>query len=53
MTIGDLVDSNIMQVLPIETAKKIVSIMMGTDEKMDVEVIAQVESANELSQPTN
>ena len=30
MTIGDLVDSNIMQVLPLETAKKIVAIMMGT-----------------------
>lgn len=31
MTIGNLVDSNIMQLLPIETAKKIVSIMMGTE----------------------
>ncbi|APC41182.1 flagellar motor switch phosphatase FliY [Clostridium estertheticum] len=31
MTIGTLVDSVIMQVLPIETAKKIVSIMMGTE----------------------
>ncbi|MBU5488447.1 flagellar motor switch phosphatase FliY [Clostridium sp. MSJ-8] len=29
MTIGDLVDSNIMQVLPISTAKKIGAIMMG------------------------
>ncbi len=32
LTIGDLVDSDIMQVLPIETAKKIVDIMMGTEE---------------------
>lgn len=32
MTVGDLIDSVIMQVLPIETAKKIVSIMMGTEE---------------------
>lgn len=34
MTIGDLVDSNIMQVLPISTAKKIGAIMMGTEEEM-------------------
>lgn len=33
MTIGDLIDSSIMQVLPLETAKKIVSIMMGNEEK--------------------
>jgi len=32
ITIGDLIDSVIMQVLPIQTAKKIVSIMMGTEE---------------------
>lgn len=31
MTIGDLVDSNIMQILPLETAKKISAIMMGTE----------------------
>lgn len=31
LTIGDLVDSYIMQVLPIDTAKKIVSIMMGQE----------------------
>ncbi|WP_010239589.1 flagellar motor switch phosphatase FliY [Clostridium arbusti] len=29
ITIGDLVDSNIMQILPIDTAKKLSSIMMG------------------------
>lgn len=31
LTIGDLVDSTIMQLLPVETAKKIVSIMMGNE----------------------
>lgn len=34
MTIGDLVDSTIMQLLPIHTGKKIVSIMMGEEEPM-------------------
>lgn len=38
MTIGDLVDSNIMQVLPLPTAKKIASIMMGTEEEEDKKV---------------
>lgn len=31
MTIGDFVDSSIMQILPMATAKKIGAIMMGTD----------------------
>ena len=31
LTIGNLVDSTIMQILPMETAKKIVAIMMGTE----------------------
>ena len=31
MTIGDIVDSNIMQIFPIETAKNIVAIMTGED----------------------
>lgn len=31
MTIGDIVDSSIMQILPMATAKKIGAIMMGTD----------------------
>ena len=31
LTIGDLVDSNIMQIFPIETAKNIVAIMTGED----------------------
>ena len=34
MKIGDLVDSYIMQILPIETAKKIGAIMMGTEEEV-------------------
>lgn len=32
LKIGDLVDSNIMQILPINTANKIVSIMMGKED---------------------
>ncbi|MBW6408593.1 flagellar motor switch phosphatase FliY [Clostridium weizhouense] len=35
LIIGDLVDSNIMQILPMKTAKKIVSIMMGQEEEED------------------
>ena len=35
ITIGDLIDSVIMQVLPKQTAKKIVSIMMGTEETVE------------------
>jgi flagellar motor switch protein FliN/FliY len=33
LAIGDLVDSNIMQLLPISTARKIVAIMMGQESK--------------------
>jgi len=36
MTIGDIVDSNIMQIFPIETAKNIVAIMTGEDKKKEV-----------------
>ena len=32
LAIGELVDSNIMQLLPIKTARKIISIMMGNEE---------------------
>ncbi|WP_346928338.1 flagellar motor switch phosphatase FliY [Clostridium sp.] len=42
MTIGDLVDSNIVQILPIATAKKIVSIMMGTEDEVAVSEITKV-----------
>jgi flagellar motor switch protein FliN/FliY len=44
MTIGDLVDSSIVQILPIATAKKIVSIMMGTEED-ETGAVASKESA--------
>lgn len=37
LTIGNLVDSNIMQLLPLKTAKKIVSIMMGQEDINDLE----------------
>lgn len=40
MTIGDIVDSNIMQIFPISTAKQIVAIMTGEDK---VEEPAKVE----------
>ncbi|OPX45344.1 flagellar motor switch phosphatase FliY [Clostridium thermobutyricum] len=39
MTIGNLVDSNIMQILPLKTAKKIVSIMTGNEEEYKEEKI--------------
>lgn len=45
MTIGSLIDSNILQILPLTTGKKIVSIMMGTEEKptpTPVETVAPV-----------
>ncbi|MCY6353955.1 flagellar motor switch phosphatase FliY [Clostridium sp. ZS2-4] len=45
LTIGDLIDSKIMQFLPIETAKKIVSIMMGQENE------EQQEPAPQVSQP--
>lgn len=32
LTIGDFIDSNIMQILPMNTARKIVSIMMGQEQ---------------------
>lgn len=37
MTIGDLVDSSIMQIFPIETAKNIVAIMTGEDNIQEAE----------------
>lgn len=48
MTIGDLIDSNILQILPLTTGKKIVSIMMGTEEKpasAPVETVAPVNNS--------
>lgn len=40
LTIGNLVDSNIMQILPLATAKKIVAIMMGQEEEVKPESVA-------------
>jgi len=51
MTIGDLVDSNIMQILPISTAKKIVSIMMGNEEPEPVKAPATDKSNTRAKQP--
>ena len=66
MTIGDLVDSKIVQILPIATAKKIVSIMMGTEEtaiepednsitlkpEVDATSVAPKEAVTESMMPT-
>ncbi|WP_066872226.1 flagellar motor switch phosphatase FliY [Clostridium mediterraneense] len=43
LKIADLVDSTIMQVLPIETSKKIISIMMG-EEELSYSTPQQIES---------
>jgi flagellar motor switch protein FliN len=54
LTIGDLVDSNIMQIFPIETAKNIVAIMTGEDKgKEEVEPVKQSEPIQnkEIEQP--
>ena len=51
MTIGDLVDSAIMQVLPVETAKKIVAIMMGTEETPEAPKVASTQSETKRSAP--
>lgn len=54
LTIGDLVDSNIMQIFPIETAKNIVAIMTGEDKgKEEVESVKQSETIQnkEIEQP--
>jgi flagellar motor switch protein FliN/FliY len=48
MTIGDIVDSNIMQIFPIQTAKNIVSIMTGED-KVDEPVKAEPANAQPIA----
>ncbi|GKX65456.1 flagellar motor switch phosphatase FliY [Inconstantimicrobium mannanitabidum] len=64
LTIGTLVDSSIMQLLPVQTAKKIVSIMMGEEEKEEAAVAkaaptpapapqTQRAEVNNSPQPTN
>ncbi|MBB6630430.1 flagellar motor switch phosphatase FliY [Clostridium algidicarnis] len=40
MTIGNLIDSTIMQILPVATGKKIVKIMMGEEEKFTEEELS-------------
>lgn len=52
MTIGDLIDSNILQIVPITTGKKIVSIMMGTEEEVKAPEPV-VQSAPTNSEPVN
>ncbi|OPJ60870.1 flagellar motor switch phosphatase FliY [Clostridium oryzae] len=47
LNIGDLVDSNIMQLLPVETAKKIVGIMMGQDVPDNQPAASKAQSASE------
>lgn len=42
LTIGELVDSNIMQILPIETARKIGQIMMGQDSESKQEKVEEM-----------
>lgn len=54
LTIGDLVDSNIMQIFPIDTAKNIVAIMTGEDKgQEEVEAVKQSEPIQnkEIEQP--
>lgn len=50
LAIGDLVDSHIMQLLPVATAKKIVSIMMGQEEPEAQTTMQQSEQQN-VAQP--
>lgn len=52
MTIGDIVDSSIMQIFPIETAKNIVAIMTGEDALEEAPQVKEDESiANKEIQP--
>lgn len=54
MTIGDLVDSNIMQILPMETARKMIGIMMGSGEaSKEEEVKEEQPKANEAVNNTS
>lgn len=50
MTIGDIIDSNIMQIFPIETAKNVVAIMTGEDTGA-VEEAAQPQAPKQESIP--
>ncbi|MCY6959542.1 flagellar motor switch phosphatase FliY [Clostridium brassicae] len=46
LNIGELVDSKIMQILPIKTAKKIVSIMMGKEDGENIQPIKEGSKVN-------
>lgn len=51
MTIGDLVDSTIMQILPVETAKKIVSIMLGNEEETEKDQVVEKQVETKYEAP--
>ena len=51
LTVGELIDSNIMQILPIETAKRIVGIMMGEEVEEPVVVQKQSQSQSQKHVP--
>lgn len=57
ITIGDLVDSSIMQILPVATGKKLTAIMMGTDgdgkNKSEEPAAAAKEAAKENNHPVS
>lgn len=56
ITIGDLVDSSIMQILPIETGKKLTSIMMGVsseDKPKEAHSAKEETAASKPAEPTN
>jgi len=50
LIIGDLVDSTMMQILPIDVAKKIVNIMMGNDKEDDVKADNDMNSDDNTSE---
>jgi flagellar motor switch protein FliN/FliY len=49
LTIGNLVDSTIMQILPLDTAKKIVSIMMGNENEDNKNINSNKENTIQYS----
>jgi len=53
LTIGELVDSTIMQILTLDTAKKIVSIMMGNEMEEVQETLAKEKPLKEKPIETN
>lgn len=53
LTIGDLVDSTIMQILPLETGKKIVSIMMGNENEEVPEELIKEKPIEEYKAPSS